>query len=367
MPEVFAVIGANFGDEGKGLLTDYLCAGHAPGRVLVIRFNGGAQAGHTVVRAGQRHVFHHFGSGTLAGADTYLSQFFIANPMLWRKEADELGEVPPTDMHPDALLTTPWDVLLNQLYERKQAEARHGSCGVGINETVLRCRCTPFRTTVADIKNPRMLYSRLRDIPYGYVRARAEEIGVKLPDFAWSPSLIERFVLDCDYLRATCWIGVTPFRQYKRLVFEGAQGLLLDEAHPYFPYVTWGKTGLDNVKTILAGQNLEPEVQPVYVTRSYLTRHGPGPFPTEDPTLSYPDNTNGNNEFQGPLRFGTLNVEELTDRATVDASKMGLDPCFAVTHLDQRDNTALQDLARYQSFGPSRAHVRETVQQERVL
>src|SRR5262245_50739362 len=65
-----AVIGANFGDEGKGLLTDYLAA-KDPAGTVVIRCNGGAQAGHTVVTpAGRRHVFHHLGSGSLAGAST---------------------------------------------------------------------------------------------------------------------------------------------------------------------------------------------------------------------------------------------------------------------------------------------------------
>ena len=69
--KAYAVIGANYGDEGKGLITDYLC--RQVENPLVIRFNGGAQAGHTVTTPeGIRHIFSHFGSGTLAGA-SYLS------------------------------------------------------------------------------------------------------------------------------------------------------------------------------------------------------------------------------------------------------------------------------------------------------
>src|SRR6266850_5209509 len=82
------VIGANFGDEGKGLITDYLCS---KGAGIVIRFNGGANAGHTVVTPeGERHVFRHVGSGTFLGVPTFLSQFFVCNPIAFFKERAEL-------------------------------------------------------------------------------------------------------------------------------------------------------------------------------------------------------------------------------------------------------------------------------------
>jgi adenylosuccinate synthase len=79
----FAVIGAFFGDEGKGLMTDYL-ANKLGKNTLVIRYNGGAQAGHTVATTcGRRHVFKHFGSGCFLEAPSYLSEFFICNPILF--------------------------------------------------------------------------------------------------------------------------------------------------------------------------------------------------------------------------------------------------------------------------------------------
>ena len=77
------VIGANWGDEGKGLVTDALAAQAGP-NTLVVRFNGGAQAGHTVTTPlGKRHVFSHMSSGTLAGASTHLSHFFITNHLFY--------------------------------------------------------------------------------------------------------------------------------------------------------------------------------------------------------------------------------------------------------------------------------------------
>lgn len=81
------VIGANFGDEGKGLVTDWLCA---QGAGVVVRFNGGAQAGHTVETPEGRHVFHHLGSGTFCNVPTYLSQYFICNPILFLHELERL-------------------------------------------------------------------------------------------------------------------------------------------------------------------------------------------------------------------------------------------------------------------------------------
>ena len=96
MAEVKVIIGANFGDEGKGLMSDYFAAEAAAQGVkaLVICSNGGAQRGHTVVTPrGERHVFHHFGSGTLAGADTWLPRYYILNPIMFMDEYEELIEI----------------------------------------------------------------------------------------------------------------------------------------------------------------------------------------------------------------------------------------------------------------------------------
>jgi len=81
MNEANVVIGANYGDEGKGAAVDRL-ATEAGAQCLVVRFNGGAQAGHTVETPdGRRHVFSHFGAGSFAGARTFLSRFFVSNPI----------------------------------------------------------------------------------------------------------------------------------------------------------------------------------------------------------------------------------------------------------------------------------------------
>lgn len=137
MSRARVVIGANFGDEGKGAVTDHLCATEGAG--VVIRFNGGAQAAHTVVTPdGRRHVFSHFGSGALADVPTFLSQFFICNPIAFLRERKSLVALRANvDIyaHPDCIVSTFADMWINQELEKSRGSYRHGSCGYGINET----------------------------------------------------------------------------------------------------------------------------------------------------------------------------------------------------------------------------------------
>ena len=113
MKDIKIVIGANFGDEGKGKLTDYYTKDKD--NCIVVCSNGGAQRGHTVLKPdGTRHVFHHFGSGTLNGADTYLPGDFILNPLVFREEWEELkklGWEPHVYVHEKCMITNPFDMM----------------------------------------------------------------------------------------------------------------------------------------------------------------------------------------------------------------------------------------------------------------
>lgn len=89
--EIKVVIGASYGDEGKGFMTDYFCK-KADKPCITVLHNGGSQRGHTVISPdGRRHVFHHFGSGTFNGSDTYFADSFIVNPMVFAQEYKELN------------------------------------------------------------------------------------------------------------------------------------------------------------------------------------------------------------------------------------------------------------------------------------
>lgn len=336
------VIGANFGDEGKGLITDWLCS---QGADWVVRFNGGANAGHTVVTPDRkRHVFKHFGSGSFLGVPTYLSQFFVCNPILFFEELKELralGLKPVVAAHPDCLITTHVDMLINQHRERKRGDKRHGSCGVGLHETVSRSKVDSLKLTLGDLWNN------------NNIKDQISEIGQKWASFRVGKTfhgeeVVERFA-ECALSFAE-YAHPMGIAQVKDPVFEGAQGLLLSQDNKAFaPHLTHSYTGMHNVRKLCAQANLEPEI--TYVSRSYLTRHGHGPLPGEDPTLSWPDDTNQETEWQGPLRFAPLD-KGLRERIAKDAD--GLPFRLAQTHCDQ---TRPGVRAEIESHGPRRTDV----------
>lgn len=350
--EAAVVIGANYGDEGKGLITDYLAA--LDPSTLVIRFNGGAQAGHTVqTPSGLRHVFSHFASGTFAGAHTYLSDFFIANPILFTQELAKLKACySPLNVtiHPDAMVTTPYDMYINQMFEAFHGKNRHGSCGVGISETIERNLHTKFRLTVKDLFDHKKLKEKLLNIRDEWLELRlAALIQRKLTqeetNLIFSTEIFEYFLHDIQIFLTFCEVAdYGHLRKWGRLIFEGAQGLLLDQGHKNFPHVTRSNTGLQNVSTIA---RLTPinHVDIHYVTRCYLTRHGAGPLPDECscPCPHFKDETNIPHKFQGTLRFAPLNIHTLNLHITADLNKlspqMSKKVTLAVTCLDQFEET----------------------------
>lgn len=335
-----AVIGASYGDEGKGLVTDYLCS---QGAQVVVRFNGGAQAGHTVVTPeGQRHVFSHFGSGTLLGVPTYLSHFFVMNPILFFEERAKLRKLkllPQVFAHPDCLVTTYADMMINQAREAKLGDKRHGSVGVGFNETIQRSNLAHLKITMADLWNDNAgVRSKLSEICDKYARFReVNKIDV--------PGADDHFLRACEMM-ADC-VHPAGMDQISDPVFEGAQGLLLDRDYkPGFPHLTNSNTGMKNVR-ILCAQAGITDIEPYYVSRTYLTRHGAGVLPGEDPDLEYEDNTNTPHPWQGALRFARLD-DNVRTRCADDAQGNFQ---LVLTHCDQAPPRWDADLY---SYGPTR-------------
>jgi len=342
------VIGANYGDEGKGLVTDYL-ASERPAETVVVRFSGGANAGHTVVTpegdidegASSRHVFHHFGSGTLAGAGTYLSSHFLVNPILFHTEHRKLRQIGVTPDAPTVssrcLVTTPYDMVINQEAERARGDGRHGSCGVGVNETEDRSQHYRARLTVSDLHDKQLLYSRLKYITSEWAERRLARHGVVKPSFAglWeilgSDEYLGAFMVECQrFLDAVHVSEDAVIRDARRIVFEGSQGLALDQHRGDFPYVTRASTGLTNVFEVANAADLD-ELHVYYVTRAYLTRHGAGPLPREgELPFEVADETNQPNDWQGRLRTAPLDVDALAARVKRDFAEVGTEDRAAI-------------------------------------
>ena len=337
-----AVIGAQFGDEGKGKITDdYAAVVGTDG--IVIRFNGGAQAGHTVVTPdGLRHVFSHIGSGAFAGAATFLSRFFVSNPILFLREIEVLaakGVRPPVYVDPHSPVTTPYDMMINQIVERERGTGRHGSCGIGFGETIERNLTPAYALTVSDLDDAGALAAKLDATRRIYAPSRLARLGfseafASNTDLFLSDAILERFMADGRrFLQATTVADIQTATRGRRLLFEGAQGLLLDQDRGFFPHVTRSNTGLRNVLALADDLGLE-QLEVTYVTRAYLTRHGAGPLPHELSEKPYPgvtDATNVPNAYQGALRFAWLDLDLLQRTIVEDLADTQQFPALAVT------------------------------------
>jgi adenylosuccinate synthase len=331
---ISAVIGAHYGDEGKGRCVDLLVQrlpknlGHKP---LVVRYNSSGQAGHSVVRGPVRHVFKHHGSGTLAGASTVLCHKFIVNPIIFNQERAELiahdhrfnRSVVYIDER--CIVATPLDALLNQLNEFSRGEGRHGSCGVGFGETIERHQRAPALTVRVSHDTSTSDFSKIERYALEAIERRNIDVS-KAPHylqnvvealrngtFNWGPwrhhlreLKLVAVIVNAAELRALL--------RTHEVVFEGAQGLLLHQDHPNFPHVTRSRTGVEDVYELL--DELQIHDRPVdtyYCSRTYLTRHGAGPLPFEATAelmtnlgFKIEDPTNVTNDFQGSLRYSPL-------------------------------------------------------------
>lgn len=349
MATAYAVIGANFGDEGKGLCVDRLSTKGS----LVIRHNGGAQAGHTVETDGKRFVFHQLSSGSFRSADTFWAETFLPDLFKLTGEVEDFyrtaGYLPALFSHPDARVTVIDDVIINMALETSRGEARHGSCGMGINEAFLRSGAG-FGLTVYDVKSvsAEALYTRLRALRDEYCHIRLDALGLRLKDMGEYGELLS----DSGVLynaaegmkRGAELVELKDagklFTEYESVVFEGAQGLLLDSENKRFaPNVTASRTGLNNPVTLSKKYGLELK-KVFYVMRSYVTRHGAGELPEEREPVSVgsivKDGTNVKNEWQGSLRYGLYeSPEALATSLLSDMEGYNGEAALFITHLNE--------------------------------
>ena len=393
--QAFLTVDLGFGDAGKGSIVDYLT--RTDEAHTVIRYNGGAQAGHRVVElAGdgvtdREHVFAQFGSGTLAGAATHLSRDMLLDPLAMMAEEQHLQSLGITDafahttIDASALIITPFQRAVNRLRELNRGDRRHGSCGMGIGETM-----TDFLTHgeqmlfAGDLGNQDQLRAKLafvRDINLAklatlpILEQADEQIAAEmawLTDPDWADWLLPAYaefsgvaqIVGAHYLPAL-------LQRPGTVIFEGAQGVLLDEWRGFHPYTTWSTTTLANANRLLAEANYTGKVTRIGITRAYSTRHGAGPFVTEDPQWAQwlPDASNQMGAWQQGFRVGPLDLVLLRYAAEVVG---GLD-YLAVTCLDRLATLPVGQICRrYQDHDavierlPLAAQVGDLAHQERL-
>ncbi|BCM93926.1 adenylosuccinate synthetase [Abditibacteriota bacterium] len=335
MHRAIVVTDLSFGDAGKGSITDALVR---RGAELVVRYNGGAQAAHTVIdEKGRCHIFHQFGSGTLVeDTETFLSRFMLVNPLALYDEEEALREIGITDaferMHIDgrALVTTPYHVITNRLREIARGHQKHGSCGMGIGETA--ADALDYESQVlrfGDLAQSTILQRKLEwhrdykrrqlDALLPLLNRLSEEVVnkkvVPVLDQLHSEDELEAACEVFSFIANKVQVESADFLAERMqgegcTVFEGAQGVLLDEDWGFHPYTTWSKTTSANALMLIEEAETNIPTIVLGLTRAYQTRHGEGPFPTEDEylTKAIHEPHNITNEWQGPFRAGWLDL-----------------------------------------------------------
>ena len=269
----------------------------------------------------------HFGSASfLPGVTTHLSRFMIVSPPAMLAEAARLREIGVSDalerttISGDALVVTPYQRAANRLRELSRGDGRHGSCGMGIGETASDAlRPGGDAVFVRDLLDPAGLRRKLRLMRDRKLAELAEIIGRCRDNAAAGPELAP---FETDGI-AECFaeLGAALVRQVRVVdagflkplldrpgcvIFEGAQGVLLDEARGFHPYTTWSKCTAENALSLLGDAGYDGRVTRLGLVRAYATRHGPGPFVTEDAALTaaLPDAHNVRDDWQRDFRVG---------------------------------------------------------------
>lgn len=372
------VIGMGFGDEAKGATVDYLSA-TIPDTVAVVRWSGGANAAHNVRHGHRHHTFRQFGSGSLLGVPTFLTERVVVNLQMLMAEAvqlEDLGVHNPLSLmaiHGDALVTTPIHMALNRAREILRGASRHGSCGVGIGETIVHGYADRQGLGITDlvgnfeisgetangagvltvgkllgadsealerevvailkhqahyaeplIQEARTLMPELADeLFYGSFSSIAQELVA----VANSVDVLAAKDFDAE-LQSLMGIGT--------VIFEGSQGLLLDEAWGFHPHTTWARTEPSELVEWLRDLGHQPYI--LGLTRSFMTRHGAGPLPSaradDLSELTLPADDNSWGRWQGGFRTAALDLPLLHYSARILAEAGVEIDGISLSHLD---------------------------------
>ncbi len=332
-----AVIGAQWGDEGKGKVVDFL----AEGMDVVARYSGGPNAGHTVIINGTKYILHLIPSGILRkGTTCVMGNGMVVDPESLLEEMEQLRSLgvyigENLLISESAHVIMPYHKKLDALNERVKGKKQIGTTLRGIG---------PAYSDKASRIGIRMCELLDRDV----LREKLE-FNLKLKN-----TLIEHFFgergysFDELYEKAISWgeelkpfiKNTTSFMKEavssgKSILYEGAQGTMLDIDHGTYPYVTSSNPTIGGIST---GLGVPPTAvdQVVGVVKAYTTRVGGGPFPTEETGAIGDELRNKGGEYGAttgrPRRCGWLDLVALKYAAWVNGLNY-----IAVTKLDVLD------------------------------
>jgi adenylosuccinate synthase len=351
MPKAIITVDLGWGDSGKGTIVDALARKNLS--TLVVRYSGGSQCGHNVVTdEGVHHEFSQFNSATFAGAATLLSKHVLVNPLDMVMEAEVLTPKhkynPLFDMWVDerALVTTPYHVAMNRIRETLRTN-RHGSCGKGIRETVVYAEENPKSAIVVkDLRNYSVLKQKLNIMHLKLGFEAMALLGSREMDSRLQP-MFDIFWQDLEALTRRLVLSGSQFRicnpdlinklilSERVVIFEASQGVLLDQDYGFRPHITKSTCTTKNAHEVLDEAGFNGDRFELGIVRTYMNKHGAGPFPTEDKDLTdlLRDEHNEFNPWQQNFRVGYLDIPALRYAIEANGGIHGL----AITHLDVLD------------------------------
>jgi adenylosuccinate synthase len=316
------VLGLGFGDEGKGSIVDWLIRQRAPrGDGLVVRYNGGAQAAHHVISPeGRTHCFAQLGAGSLVrGTRTHIGPGVIVDPLALHIESAAIAQagipraLERVTIDPRAVIVTPWHALINRLREHLRGHDRHGSTGRGIAEAELDAERGLPTVRAEDAADPHRLRRALNLVRLTKIDQAEQLVGTSHPLLTQlTETPVDPVASGIEGLFEHGRARLThALPQASFIVLEGAQGILLDRDHGFFPHVATTRGTRAFAESALASFGLADHPREAWgVLRAYHTRHGDGPFPTADDTwrTHLPEPHNGEGPWQGAFRVGPLDM-----------------------------------------------------------
>ncbi len=282
MGKTVVVLGTQWGDEGKGKIVDLL----TEQANAVVRFQGGHNAGHTLVIEGKTTVLHLIPSGILRDdVICYIANGVVLSPEALLKEMVQLEEqgIPVRErlrLSPSSPLILPYHIALDQARESALGKARIGTTGRGIGPAY-EDKVARRGLRLADLLHPERFAQKLKEVMDYHNFALKNYYNAEAIDY--QKVLDETLAMGEQLAPLVDRVTDRLHEHHKkgdRILFEGAQGSLLDIDHGTFPFVTSSNTTVGGVST---GSGFGPLYLDYVlgITKAYTTRVGSGPFPTE--------------------------------------------------------------------------------------
>ncbi len=265
------IVGAQWGDEGKAKITDLMSANAD----LIIRYQGGCNAGHTVVVNGKTFKFHLIPSGILySGKTCFLGAGIVLHPETFQKEITDLKEqgisLSTLKISPLAAVTMPYHIELDGANEKKAGKNKIGTTGKGIGPTYTD-KISRHGIRVEDLFSKDILGIKIEDAISRFdLKTTKSELMEKCSEYA---EILSPYV---DFN----WQSTLRKFKSKKLLFEGAQGIMLDIDYGTYPYVT-SSNPIGGGACVGSGYGPKMIDEVIGVSKAYITRVGEGPFITE--------------------------------------------------------------------------------------